>query len=1101
MERTSGGREVHVSKDVQLGWIYDSTSREFCPPVASREYRYKDSPSFEWNIYNKSVLNRNISSKMYSSHSHWIKDFQDSHAQEIFHITGTKLIEKIATEDIVNSSDQDVVSTLCYKSYVYLLLFYDCHVPESFEEDMKTILNDIIFDVKQVILPPSINNGSRGLNLYDISKATPFSLIAGLKEACRQLKAKEATKQCSVIVSNGKVHKGEYTLSKGNGMVKEFESSTRISSHTKYTNVVTVSSLPSYAQITSNLTENSTVKVNITLSSNSSNQGSLNSMPAGIHLPTASSHKTNNEIISQMKCDEEKQTREFKSQPKNSLKNERSHSSQRTLVHGIHDDSEIDRSQTSYRSNSNHSQDVEKNGKQAPRDRSSSCRRGSSQDRRETQNSSTTRARSSSRGRKVTQEQKVNNDIHPQSSYSSSAIRRIETVQTALSSGGNGSMPPIRSILVPRSTNSNSRDDNSKHVNIAATNVSQKSNAIVGQYKNASQSYLDQNSLISDHHKCNDNVISHNKTSNANLTKNHYLSGSSKNIASNSLNPNERGSLNSHDKKYITTDTQKSSDIAKVEKTSLYSGNSLNNTHSIFKKLEPSRIVVDPCGMKRQYYGIFSSNIEEKVILLLGASGSGKTTLVNFVANFFRGVKTPDEEKMIVAPTSVKTKEITAYTFWTEKDAGTAITIIDTPGLNDSSGSEIRDHVNSLKTFLANTAAHDLKIHALGFVAQAHLVRLTSSERLVMDYVSTLFGEGVKDNIITLISFADVQENPPVVEAMKNYGIKTKHFLKFNNAVLNGSSDEVDDLDRVYWRTGYKSWKKGMKILNELLPLSINAMKTLQNEVYTKSVVESSLKDFNIELIEFLSIYRQGDLNSIRRSSLQIWDLATIAHHHLRNTPEGSTSIENLLVTSVESICCQQQSHNSAAFLRGLSFYSPRGLDVCADAIINSIHPVYCSAKNMQNTKANKSNAQCKSKKQKWNVNSLQANNHEQELIFCHQCQKDHIMERLDEATIMEYAKKFMGYKQHPIVTFRCTECKCDGNMHGVNLMLNSGGIHNNFGLDINRILHHTTNMLSKLVEKHSLPTSNMTEKDLIKFVMKEANVETNTFLNAILDI
>ena len=58
-----------------------------------------------------------------------------------------------------------------------------------------------------------------------------------------------------------------------------------------------------------------------------------------------------------------------------------------------------------------------------------------------------------------------------------------------------------------------------------------------------------------------------------------------------------------------------------------------------------------------------SPNMEENVILLLGASGSGKTTLVNFVANFFEGIKTPDEEKVLVAPPSLKTKEISAYTF------------------------------------------------------------------------------------------------------------------------------------------------------------------------------------------------------------------------------------------------------------------------------------------------------------------------------------------------------------------------------------------------------------------------------------------------------
>ncbi|KAK4314998.1 hypothetical protein Pmani_013753 [Petrolisthes manimaculis] len=262
---------------------------------------------------------------------------------------------------------------------------------------------------------------------------------------------------------------------------------------------------------------------------------------------------------------------------------------------------------------------------------------------------------------------------------------------------------------------------------------------------------------------------------------------------------------------------------------------------SLLQPIEEGEI----CGMTRKYYGIKSVQ-KEKVIILLGAAGCGKTTLVNFIANYFQGNKKANGELIHVARCCNNidsiTKIITAYTFCNDKEH-TPITIIDTPGLNDSSGAEIRDHVLSLKTFLANIVSHNIEIHTIGFVAQAHLVRLTSSERLVMDYISTVFGETCGDHIITFVTFSDNQENPPIVEAMKNYGVNCKLFLKFNNSVLTiKKGDDVDELDRAYWRIGHKSWKKCMKALEEQLPLSIHTMETLQNNVYVSQVWEKPIK-------------------------------------------------------------------------------------------------------------------------------------------------------------------------------------------------------------------------------------------------------------------
>ena len=61
-------------------------------------------------------------------------------------------------------------------------------------------------------------------------------------------------------------------------------------------------------------------------------------------------------------------------------------------------------------------------------------------------------------------------------------------------------------------------------------------------------------------------------------------------------------------------------------------------------------------------------------------------------------------------------------------------------------------------------------------------------------------------------------------------------------------------------------------------------------------------------------------------------------------------------------------------------------------------------------------------------------------------------MERLNEESIMDSVKKAIGYKPGAVITFKCKECKCDGNMHGINPVLNSCGINDIFGSDVKRI-------------------------------------------------
>ncbi|XP_076062096.1 uncharacterized protein LOC143037558 [Oratosquilla oratoria] len=300
----------------------------------------------------------------------------------------------------------------------------------------------------------------------------------------------------------------------------------------------------------------------------------------------------------------------------------------------------------------------------------------------------------------------------------------------------------------------------------------------------------------------------------------------------------------------------------------------------------------DNCGIKRKRFGEFPAAIRNKTVLLLGAKGSGKTCLVNAVANFIKGDDS-NSEKWMVSDEAIETggfkstENITGYSFVIkEKESeDLALTLIDTPGLNDSSGNEVRDHVESLKTFLANAAHKKLEIHAIALVVQAHLVRLTSSERLLMDHLKTLFGQDVSDHVVNLITFADNQSKPPVVEALNQYGISTRHCMKFNNSVFCGLSDESEkELDRVYWKTSHKSWKKCWKVVKDLGPLKTNVMKSIQKELYVANVKASAVQELQEEMKALQKIYKGPYNEQIEERRQRVWDKARVVHQILETT-------------------------------------------------------------------------------------------------------------------------------------------------------------------------------------------------------------------------
>ena len=235
----------------------------------------------------------------------------------------------------------------------------------------------------------------------------------------------------------------------------------------------------------------------------------------------------------------------------------------------------------------------------------------------------------------------------------------------------------------------------------------------------------------------------------------------------------------------------------------------------------------------------------------------------------------------------------------------------------------------------------------------------------------------LEKNVISLITFSDSQEAPPVVEAINSFGVKCSVFLKFNNSALSSNKDEeIDELDRIYWRIGCKSLKKCMKLLKELPPISF---KSLTDEIYVTQFMEMAERDLRSEIMGFLNHHRKNKvMTEVLKNAEKVWTLAeTVKEVKCINVP--GCSVVDVLLSHVDEMCTAKNSCLSPKECIKLISLSPsRPLLKAGLGIISSIGPLY---KQML--------VQPQYVTQQENV---------PDVLYCHSCNEDHILERSNKS-------------------------------------------------------------------------------------------------------
>lgn len=225
-----------------------------------------------------------------------------------------------------------------------------------------------------------------------------------------------------------------------------------------------------------------------------------------------------------------------------------------------------------------------------------------------------------------------------------------------------------------------------------------------------------------------------------------------------------------------------------------------------------------------------------KVLMVVGATGAGKSTLINGMVNYFLGVRWDDDFrfKLITdeghrSQAHSQTVAITAYTFHQHMDSPLpyTLTVIDTPGFGDTEGlDKDKRIVKQVKALFSLRGPDGIdEIHGIGFVAQASEARLTHTQKYIFDSILSIFGKDVSGNMFMMTTFADGQ-SPPVLEALRAAGIPgfDKAYYKFNNSALyatnttvagNGDDSDDDNVDKMFWKMGMKSFKTFFHQLGE----------------------------------------------------------------------------------------------------------------------------------------------------------------------------------------------------------------------------------------------------------------------------------------------
>lgn len=246
------------------------------------------------------------------------------------------------------------------------------------------------------------------------------------------------------------------------------------------------------------------------------------------------------------------------------------------------------------------------------------------------------------------------------------------------------------------------------------------------------------------------------------------------------------------------------------------------------------------------------------------------------------------------------------------------INFIDTPGFGDTRGleqdakivSQIRD------MFTAKDARGVATLDAVCFILKAPDARLTTTQKYIFESILALFGNDIKNNICTLVTFADGQR-PPVLaalEALEGTPLPFTTYFPFNNSALfvDNRADHQGTLSPFFWEMGMKSCGDFFQSLDGLQTRSL----LLTAEVLTKrQKLENTILHLQEEIDLGLSKINllEQEVNIFTKYKRQIQDNENF-EYEVEERKMEKVDISGKGIFTTTCLTCNFTCHNNCAF-------------------------------------------------------------------------------------------------------------------------------------------------------------------------------------------
>lgn len=288
---------------------------------------------------------------------------------------------------------------------------------------------------------------------------------------------------------------------------------------------------------------------------------------------------------------------------------------------------------------------------------------------------------------------------------------------------------------------------------------------------------------------------------------------------------------------------------------------------------------LNTAGSRRCSYGTETEK-QNRTIILLGATGAGKSTLINMMINYIVGVEWSDDYRFKLTDEGQsgpqaqnQTSAVTVYKVHHQYGFKIpfSLTVVDTPGFVKTRGAEtdVRQQLCRLFTSVSGVS----EIDAVCVVAV--VTHVTPTQKHLFDFMLSIFGKDVVENIKVLLTFTDGKRSA-ALETVSAVGVPSPqaetnkpivHF-KFNSSALfecksagDGTIAEVDEsLNEIFWSLSMKSLKKFFVDLNET---NTNSLTLTREVLREREELEDSVK--NLQELCKLLLAKQEEIKEMTK--------------------------------------------------------------------------------------------------------------------------------------------------------------------------------------------------------------------------------------------